>query len=245
MYGKKRVAAAAYRPSKKYKAASKRVISRRKALSKIRSFATPYFRLPSALSNSAVPAMLRTRLIYADNGYSLNPGLGTAAVQIFSGNGCWDVDISGVGHQPAGFDQLMVLYKDYTVLQSSIKATLYNAATVPLLFGISITDESSGANDCRKYIENGLTNWKQLGPAGDCDSSPIYMKMDIAKYNGVADVLDDDIYRGTSGSNPSDQTYFHVWLQAVNTGDDPAACRLTVEVQFEVIFRNPRLKDLS
>lgn len=50
---------------------------------------------------------------------SLTPG--TGMLRVFRGNGMFDPDRTGVGHQPYGFDQLAALYKYYNVSGSSIR----------------------------------------------------------------------------------------------------------------------------
>ena len=46
--------------------------------------------------------------------------------KVFSGNGLYDPDVSGVGHQPLGFDQWMTLYNRYRVYASRIVVNVVN-----------------------------------------------------------------------------------------------------------------------
>jgi hypothetical protein len=48
---------------------------------------------------------------------------GALASYVFSGNGLYDPNITGTGHQPYGYDLYNVLYRRYVVHSSNIKAT--------------------------------------------------------------------------------------------------------------------------
>ncbi len=53
----------------------------------------------------------------------LDPGAGAMAAHIFSANGLFDPDITGVGHQPYSFDQWMAVYDHYHVVGAKISVT--------------------------------------------------------------------------------------------------------------------------
>ena len=55
------------------------------------------------------------KLIYAENGYQLNTTSGLCGVRIFSLSSLFDPDVTGTGHQPVGYDQIMALYEEYIV----------------------------------------------------------------------------------------------------------------------------------
>lgn len=207
------------------------------------SMNVPQLILPSSIGN-AVPQSIRTKLIYYDQGFTLNPSAGTPAVQVFAANGVWDVDLTGVGHQPAGFDQWMLLYKKYTVLQSSIKVSVTNSSANILNFGIAVTSQSATVLDDRRYVENGYAKYMQLEPSS-YNSHVITHKCDIGQFNQEKELMDDDTFSGNSTANPTTGTFYHVWARAQDPTTDPTAIQFTAEIQFEVIFREPRLNDIS
>ena len=68
---------------------------------------------------SPVPLKMAATLLYSDQ-ITLNPAAGTVSKHVFSANGLFDPNITGVGHQPRGFDQYMALYNHYTVIGARI-----------------------------------------------------------------------------------------------------------------------------
>ena len=81
--------------------------SRRRFKRKARTFHRRRFTKlpPNVISNSVV-----RRLKYCQE-VSLNPTVGAVASADFAANGLYDPYLSGVGHQPMGFDQLMTFFR--------------------------------------------------------------------------------------------------------------------------------------
>lgn len=101
---------------------------------------------------------------YFERGFSIDPAIGgLASTHVFSANGLFDTDITGVGHQPSGFDQLMTFYDHYTVTHAKITVTAQNSdATLSQLFGIYVQDNTVTVTDPRVIIENGMGVYTQL-----------------------------------------------------------------------------------
>ena len=68
---------------------------------------------------------LKGKLNYYD-ALSLNAGAGTIAQHVFSLNGLYDCNISGVGHQPSGWDQIMVLYDHACAIHTDVTVNFSN-----------------------------------------------------------------------------------------------------------------------
>lgn len=62
-----------------------------------------------------------TQHVYGSQ-YEVSLTSGTGSLRLFRGNGMYDPDRSGTGHQPYGFDQISALYKYFNVAGSSIRA---------------------------------------------------------------------------------------------------------------------------
>lgn len=180
----------------------------------------------------------RTTLRYFGNFLSVNPGIGgIAASHILSANGLYDPDITGGGHQPIGFDQLMQLYDHYTVVGAKIRAYVQNKDTSnPQFAAVTVRDSNTASTDTREIVENGYVSMVSLATFGTGgDKSSMATSVDIAKFLGRSNVLADPTLKGTSAANPTEQVYFHVSafpMEQVDAG----SVSINVVVDYDVIF---------
>lgn len=132
---------------------------------------------------------------------------------LFSCNGLYDPDLSGVGHQPMYFDQLMDLYNHYTVLSSYIEVTPLGNVGVP--------DALQQTIAC--YIDDdtstGITSWNYILERIGCVSKdfnlgtsgpPKLKKFWNASSTFPGDALSRDELQGTVTTNPTEQSVFVV-----------------------------------
>lgn len=184
-----------------------------------------------ALVGAAKPAWIKSTLIYYDT-VTITSNAGAVAVHVFGSNCLFDPDITGTGHQPAGFDQYMALYQRYTVLKTRAKVTFFNESGVSFLVGMVATDEATALTDERQYIERGDNNWTSLG----VDGTPrtLTMEIDHQKMNARS-IWTDTVYSGEAGSNPTDRDFLHIFAQGASGNNQ--SVRVRVELQFDTAFR--------
>jgi len=83
---------------------------------------------PLTVLNSFMPPKKKCIMHYADQ-YAVSAlAAGTRTSQTIRGNGMYDPDQTGTGHQPRGFDQIAALYNYYCVTASSIRVRFSSAA---------------------------------------------------------------------------------------------------------------------
>lgn len=174
-----------------------------------------------------------TTLKYLSYG-QLNPGLaGIPATQVFSANGLYDPDITGVGHQPRGFDQIMQLYDHYNVNFSKIRVTFMASSNqAGTCCGISLIDDPSPEADMIQGMENRICSYKGL--AFGNGAVDVFLRFNSKQY---FDIKDRQLYGSVSG-NPNDQAYFVVFVQPTYSVDLGAVDYL-VEIDYNVTFSEP------
>lgn len=161
---------------------------------------------------------------------SLDPGLGGNAINVFSGNGCYDPDITGVGHQPTGFDQLMAMFDHYVVLRSSIKVIFQNtAATARNIVGICARDSATTTADWRVYVEQGTSTWDYLGTQDGSPKTVQSQSITTSTFLGRKSPLSDPDLKGDASSNPTEQFYWHVWASGNGADTDPVNCVVVID----------------
>mgnify|MGYP000664889043 CR=1 FL=1 len=184
----------------------------------------------------------RRTLRYFGNFQSVNPGLGGLANSVvFSANGLYDPDLTGVGHQALGFDQYMAMYDHYTVVGAKIKAWYQNTDSnnAQMAF-IAVRDTNSPPGDTQEIMENGYIASRHLQVAGVTSGmGTLEQQVDIAKFLGRKDVLADPSLKGNSVANPSEDVVF--WVGAFSFANvDAGVVNINVVIEYDVIFHERR-----
>lgn len=178
---------------------------------------------------------------YVATNIVIDPGAsGIASTHVFSMNGMYDPDITGVGHQPLGFDQTVgVMYNHYTVIASRARVSVFNRDTLyPINCILQLKDTATTSTDVDDIIENGLCRWDTIPPAGTGGAQKnLVINCSPTKFFGRK-VLQDDIFRGSSSSNPSEQVYLHV-VAAPTVATDTSDLRCTIEIEYTAILTEP------
>jgi hypothetical protein len=189
-----------------------------------------------------LPARLHARLKYVSSGVALSAGV-TPGVHVFSANGLYDPDITGTGHQPRGFDQLIALYDHYVVLKSKCKVE-FSAPTSNTLqvVGVEVQATSTAQSDYIDYTEQPQCTFS-LGPyfasSGAIDSPKVHeITWDAKKFMGIPDPITATKLQGSVSANPADGAFFHVFNQSYE-GSVSATIGMLTSIEYDVVFIEP------
>lgn len=198
------------------------------------------------IMRSPAPKMFKTSMRYADT-ISLNPGVGGAVnVHTFRANSLYDPDVTGIGHQPRGFDQLIALYDHYVVTNAKITVQFGapNNETINYIVGISLQDDGTTSTDIRDYLERGYTVNTMLGSGAGASPKKLVMYSDTAKFLGRSGVLQDSQLKGSDSGNPAETLVFHVFATSADL-TDTGAIYIYVTIDFNAWFIEPKDVALS
>lgn len=172
----------------------------------------------------------------------INPGIaGITAENFFSANGLFDPDVSGVGHQPLGFDQIMPLYDHYVVTKACMKVWFTNedennGAIVYLALRDAVTVEPNITDN----IENGGCVYTCLAQnTGGGSMGYLTIDIDIGKYLGGRNPLDDHQLKGSNAANPVEGAFIAVGAAPLNSSDH-AGLNCFVTIDYKGYFVEPR-----
>lgn len=185
-------------------------------------------------------------------GYSLHGQTSTEpGFHVYSVGGCYDPDITGVGHQPRGYDQLMTMYENYQVDEATIEVTYcrgtpstwssVNGAPVTCMLNL---EQSSAAslNTIEDWAESRFHQQKVWIPGTTAPT----LRMTVKPYEyfglpkrGEADLL------GQQGANPSKDCFWHVGVIGSDNTTDAADMTITVRITYKVNLTNPKDPSIS
>jgi hypothetical protein len=185
------------------------------------------------------PSRTTRKLRYSSSFYLAGTS-GVVATNVLSANGLYDPEITGTGHQPMGFDQLMLSYNHYTVTQARLICTFHNLAATSSVVSVKVDGGSTPITVVDQILEWGLNNHSVLEAKGTYGSVKVVeSKVSIARFEGVSDVLDVQELRGSVAANPAEQTYFHV--QSWDNAGVTTNILTEIVLEYTAVFTEPRV----
>lgn len=180
---------------------------------------------------------------YVETDVELNPGLGgTISSFLFAANGLYDPNITGVGHQPLGFDEMGNLFQHYTVTKASITVTFVNAdAAYSQVVALSVLGQGSTPTNMQRVLEQGdafhaVVQESESGGA----VRVLKASVDISKFMARPSILSEDDFRGTTSQNPVELVYFNISAEPqLNVDSSRVYC--IVEIDYTTVWSEPIL----
>lgn len=190
------------------------------------------------------PNSLMRKLKYVDT-VTINPASASRARHVFRSNGMYDPDVTGTGHQPRGFDEIMAAYYNFHVIASKITVTQLTSVTsvngYVFLAHDSTGDPLSGeANDSSAFECTSIVS----KPTVLADTTGNTRKFKVSrsvkhKQYFKSKILSNPNFTGTVSNDPTTQAYWTIYYQNIQ-GGDPDSMGFLVEVEYIAVFTNPR-----
>lgn len=188
----------------------------------------------ATVTGTAFPLRLQNTLRYTDS-VELTLNANGYGQYLFSCNGLYDPDITGVGHQPLYFDQLTALYNHYKVVRSTmVVQPMVNSdaigVTTPSSYVLNLyTDDDT------TLASGGDERWDARGTvvtqlATQASKHRISWKGDQV-FGG--NVIDNPDLQGNATNNPAEQTYYIINIES---GVGGMALKFRVEIFYTVIW---------
>lgn len=198
---------------------------------------------------SPLPSALKVKMKYHE-AFTLNvAAAGLADSYIFSANGLYDPNITGIGHQPRGFDQLMTMYDHYVVIgvrahlfMSNVNTLANNQSICTMLLsdGTALINGNNGAFESRVSISKAQT----LADGG-LAINELILDANPNEFLGRSKPLSDPDLKGNASSNPAEQAYIHVIAHPFRFGEDIGAVDFHIILEYTAILIEPNLPAAS
>lgn len=174
------------------------------------------------------PKMIKATHTYVDN-VTFSGVSGVSGNYLFSCNGMYDPNITGTGHQPMYFDQFTPLYDHYCVIGSKIDVKILSGttSTVPYCAGIYINDDTSVLTNFTQQNEQPTAHYVFV-PFAQNNQIRLTNSWSAKKYFSQNPLANDEL-QGTIAANPVEQSYFDVYVSALDGSSSVSVfCEVTV-----------------
>jgi hypothetical protein len=169
---------------------------------------------------------------------------GVVASHVFSANGLFDPDITGTGHQPMGFDQMMLSYNHYAVTHCKLIVSFHNLIASTPVVSVKVDGAATPITVVDQILEFGGNVHSILEAKGvSGDVKVLENSVLIKAFEGVQDIADVTDLRGSVSANPAEQTYFHI--QSWDNAGVTSSILCEVILEFTSLFLEPRDLSLS
>lgn len=192
---------------------------------------------------STVSKYIKEQLYY-DEDQALIAASGTMVSLFWIANDMYDPDTAvGYGHQPIGFDQMILLYNHFCVFRSKVTITFSNGSTYPVRAGVCLSPDAVPASSIAAHMENGLLKSVVLDPIGsDGAIKKVSLECDVKKYfgkNKYKDLMDDAALCGDSGHSPLEKVYYNIFcFNPFN--DETVGINFDITLSYDCIYFEPR-----
>lgn len=188
--------------------------------------------------------------LYYEYQLTITSTTGVPSFYVFSANGAFDPNITGTGHQPMGFDNMMEFYDQYCVRASSIKVSLVGLSTSVGRVGLLLYDQPSPSTTPERLVENGLMKMAVVSSstAGGTKWSveELSLHCDVPKYFGAKfnEMKVNPSFIGTAAANPTEQVYFVIVLWG-GFSNSTMQISMDVVLSYDVFYYEPRHPNIS
>lgn len=185
------------------------------------------------------PVVVTKKLRYSTT-FQLVCTSGAVATYVFRANDLFDPDYTGTGHQPMGFDQMILFYNHFVVTSAKIKATIRNKSnTSPFTAAIRVDSNVTPITVIDRIMEFGGLVTAEVDTFSFAGQL-LELGVDIPRFQGLnhKNALADGQLRGDAGSSPSELVLFHV--QIWDTAALTSTANIDIILEQTATFLEPR-----
>lgn len=192
-------------------------------------------------NNMPIFAARTTRNLRYSDSFQLTTTAGAVSSYVFAVNGMYDPNITGTGHQPMGFDQMLQFYNHYAVRKARVILVAANASSTPCQLVLRQDGAATPLTVIDRIIEMGGNAYTHLDTTGTTNAQKeLKLSLDIAKLQGVTQsaLTSDATLRGDATANPTELTYAHI--QLFSAAGFTAIVNFDIIIEFTADFFEPR-----
>lgn len=183
----------------------------------------------------------KTTLRYAENVVIGATSAGTASNYLFNCMNINDPNVTGVGHQPMGYDDIKGFYDHYTVIGAKITCLFTQQSDFPLFVGLKLIDAAgSGVNTAMEAIERGQGKYGVLGDRDAATHTKLTLGFSPKKYFNCSSIIGNTRFQSQQDAGPVEDLFFNLWTGATQDNQSATQVAVNVLIEYLVVFTEPK-----
>jgi hypothetical protein len=184
-----------------------------------------------------IPSKMVKKFRYATT-IRLDAALAGSAYHLFRANGTYDPDMTGIGHQPLGYDEIAALYNQAMVLKSKITCDFLpngSSSTGHAVVGIDIVPTTGQVVTNFDSIREQRRAHYSVAP-----SNVLKTRVTHGYNKNVAyPAAKDDLTFAVADGNPGEEAYYLVFQTGTNNSLNPDNVDVVVTIDYTVMLFDP------
>lgn len=181
-----------------------------------------------------------TKMRYAERFAITVPASGGLSIINMVANGAYDPNLTGVGHQPRGFDQVHEFYYHNTVLYSKISMNVSSTLSNHNFYAF-ITCKGATTNLGLNDIDENTYTVSKLYNRSAGALAPISTGMNVSKFLGIPNLRNYAAARGSQAANPSEAAYYQCSFMNPDTTDlETYSIEVFITIDYTIVFGEPQ-----
>lgn len=204
-----------------------------------RSSTSRYITTSDVRNGIGIPAKKYVKLHYSDSNV-----MATGDQWKIKINDILDPDAAIGGHQPLGFDQWSTYYGRYTVLGAKYKFRMQweenPSASTPMQFAVVLDRDGTATNTMSYLAERNHGGGNVVLPANSNSTRELSGTYNTKKFFGITDIMDNHSVGSDIASSPSWLAYLILSAKSANITGLGVDCVVLVDIEFSVVWTEPR-----
>jgi len=184
----------------------------------------------------------QTNMLYDENALTVTGTTGAIGNYFFRMNDAFDPNSTGTGHQPMGFDQMMLMFEQFFVLRAHVRLRAWNSASVTAVLGLQLRPDTTNIPP-EQCEEIGLIRSVRLAAKGTFgDYKEINLVCDCPKYFGLTKqsyIANTFSFGGTAAATPAEIVYCDVICYDLS-GASTVTVVFEITISYDIFFQEPR-----
>ncbi len=167
---------------------------------------------------------------------------GQSTNHFFCANSIFDPNQSGIGHQPMGFDQYILMYDHFKVLSSKIQVKALNNISATngnqTILSIHLDDDTSTNLSVENMIEQGTTNYRIMNSGESFRPTTLTKSFNTKTFFSNQKTAASLV--GTATADCDEVAFYNISSSALTGGTDPGVMSCLIVIDYIVQFSERR-----